>query len=75
MTNPFENPTGTYSVLKNEEGQYSLWPSFAHVPDGWNVVYGQESRDACLDYINSNWSDLRPTSLYGAEAVMAGESR
>ena len=25
MTNPFEDPDGTYLVLMNEESQYSLW--------------------------------------------------
>lgn len=26
-SNPFEDPEGTYLVLVNDEGQYSLWPS------------------------------------------------
>lgn len=39
MTNPFENDNYTYKVLKNEEGQYSLWPAFLDVPIGWNVVH------------------------------------
>ena len=28
MTNPFEDENGTYVVLINDEGQYSLWPDF-----------------------------------------------
>lgn len=28
MTNPFEDPDGTYHVLMNGEAQYSLWPAF-----------------------------------------------
>ncbi|MEU4765849.1 MbtH family protein, partial [Actinosynnema sp. NPDC023794] len=32
MTNPFEDPDGTYLVLVNHEEQYSLWPQFADVP-------------------------------------------
>jgi len=35
MTNPFEDENGIYHVLINDEGQYSLWPSFIDVPDGW----------------------------------------
>ncbi len=38
MTNPFEDPEGTYLVLVNDEGQHSLWPSFAEVPAGWTVA-------------------------------------
>ena len=32
MTNPFEDEKGVYHVLINDEGQYSLWPSFKDVP-------------------------------------------
>jgi MbtH protein len=63
MTNPFEDETATYMVLINEEGQYSLWPSFIDVPLGWNVTRPGDSRQACLDYINQHWTDMRPKSL------------
>ncbi|MCF3122737.1 MbtH family protein [Streptomyces arenae] len=63
MTNPFENPDGRYVVLVNHEGQHSLWPVFAEVPDGWTVAHPEDSRQACLDYIEENWTDMRPKSL------------
>ena len=63
MTNPFEDPEGTYLVLVNEEGQHSLWPSFVDVPAGWTAAHGEDSREACLAYVNANWTDLRPLSL------------
>ncbi|AJS59350.1 MbtH family protein [Paenibacillus sp. IHBB 10380] len=63
MTNPFENTDGIYVVLVNDEGQYSLWPAFAQIPAGWIVVYEQDSRQGCLDHINSQWTDMRPKSL------------
>ena len=63
MTNPFEDADGRYLVLVNAEDQHSLWPSFAGVPAGWTVAYGEESRDACLAYVESTWTDLRPRSL------------
>jgi MbtH protein len=66
VTNPFENPDGTYLVLVNDEGQHSLWPSFADVPAGWSVVHPEDTRSACLDYINENWTDMRPKSLIRA---------
>ena len=63
MTNPFEDENAVYHVLINDEGQYSLWPSFITVPDGWMIVHASDSRAACLDYINKNWTDMRPRSL------------
>jgi MbtH protein len=63
MTNPFENEDGTYYALINDEGQYSLWPTFVTVPEGWTIVHGEESRQACLDFIEQNWVDMRPKSL------------
>lgn len=63
MTNPFEDETGTFYALVNDEGQYSLWPSFAEVPAGWTVVYGEATREACLGYIEQTWTDMRPLSL------------
>jgi MbtH protein len=63
MTNPFEDETATYHVLVNDEGQYSLWQSFKDVPHGWTIAKKSDSRAACLDYINQNWTDMRPNSL------------
>ncbi len=66
-TNPFENPDGTYVVLVNDEEQHSLWPSFAEVPAGWTVVLPETDRQSALDYVEANWTDMRPRSL--AEAM------
>jgi MbtH protein len=63
MTNPFDVQDGTFSVLVNEEGQHSLWPDFAEVPAGWTVVHGPTDRDACVEYVNTHWTDLRPKSV------------
>jgi MbtH protein len=63
MTNPFEDENGVFHVLLNEEGQHSLWPSFIEVPQGWRIIHESDNRAACLDFINKNWTDMRPTSL------------
>lgn len=63
MTNPFENEDGRYYALINDEGQYSLWPVFAEVPEGWRIVHGEAGRQECLDFIEENWTDMRPLSL------------
>jgi MbtH protein len=62
-TNPFDDESGTFYVLVNSEGQHSLWPTFAAVPEGWSIVHGADSRQSCLDYVEANWTDLRPRSL------------
>ena len=66
MSNPFEDNDGTFLVLVNDEGQYSMWPSFAEVPAGWTVAKGEDTRQACLDHIEANWTDMRPQSLIDA---------
>jgi MbtH protein len=63
MTNPFDNAEGTFFALVNAEGQYSLWPEFAEVPAGWTVEHGPDTRSACLEHIELNWTDMRPRSL------------
>jgi uncharacterized protein YbdZ (MbtH family) len=62
-TNPFDDETGTFLVLVNDEGQHSLWPTFADTPAGWRQVYGEASREECLAYIEEHWTDIRPKSL------------
>jgi MbtH protein len=61
-TNPFEDEDGVYHVLVNDEGQHSLWPSWKEVPAGWIVAHRSDTRQACLDYIEKNWTDMRPKS-------------
>jgi uncharacterized protein YbdZ (MbtH family) len=62
-TNPFDDDNGTFLVVVNDEDQHSLWPNFADVPVGWRVVYGGATRAQCLDFIERNWTDIRPKSL------------
>ncbi|MGC4746984.1 MbtH family protein [Micromonospora sp. DT201] len=71
MTNPFDDNDAEFFVLVNEEGQHSLWPVFADVPAGWSVVFGKDSRQACLDYVEANWTDMRPKSLVDAMEAAA----
>ncbi|GHH09282.1 MbtH family protein [Streptomyces lanatus] len=71
MANPFDDDSGVFRVLVNDEGQYSLWPDFAPVPDGWSTVHGPADRAACLDHIERHWTDMRPRSL--AEAMRRAE--
>ncbi|WP_410644346.1 MbtH family protein [Amycolatopsis sp. lyj-346] len=53
--NPFDDDTIQHQVLVNEEGQHSLWPSFAEVPAGWTVVHGPADRADCIAYVDRTW--------------------
>ncbi|WP_327364819.1 MbtH family protein [Streptomyces sp. NBC_01296] len=70
-SNPFDDADGRFYVLVNDEQQHSLWPSFTEVPAGWRIVFGEESRDKCLAYVEDKWTDLRPQSLRDAMAADA----
>ncbi len=52
-----------FVVVRNHEGQYSIWPSFKPVPEGWFIAREEDSRDNCLSYIDQVWDDIRPNSL------------
>lgn len=67
-TNPFDNEDGAFYVLANDEEQHSLWPIFATVPQGWQIVYGAAPRQSCLDYVEEHWTDMRPKTLQDAMA-------
>jgi uncharacterized protein YbdZ (MbtH family) len=66
MANPFDREDGTFLVLANIENQHSLWPAEIGVPEGWHIVHDTDTRAACLDYVETHWTDLRPASLIAA---------
>ncbi|MET8904206.1 MULTISPECIES: MbtH family protein [unclassified Streptomyces] len=63
MTNPFDATDTEFLVLVNDERQHSLWPVAIDVPSGWTVAHGPTDRAACLEYVETHWTDLRPASL------------
>lgn len=69
MSNPFDDTNGAFLVLVNEEEQYSLWPDFHAVPEGWTTVHGPVALDAATAYVDANWTDMRPKRLREAMAV------
>lgn len=52
-----------FDVVINTEAQYSIWPAGKPLPEGWSSVGMQGEKAACLDYIRTNWVDMRPLSL------------
>ncbi|HLG56459.1 MAG TPA: MbtH family protein [Vicinamibacterales bacterium] len=75
MTNPFDDENGEFLVLINDEGQYSLWPAWRDVPMGWTAVGPTGKRAECLEYVEQNWTDMRPKSLIEAMNRDADERR
>jgi len=50
-------------VVKNHEGQYSIWPESKELPKGWHVVGESATRSECLARIEELWTDMRPLSV------------
>ncbi|KZN13687.1 MbtH family protein [Marinomonas sp. TW1] len=61
--NPFDDDSLTFLVLINDLQQHSLWPVFKTIPKGWHSTFGPASRIECLEYIEKNWTDIRPQAL------------
>jgi MbtH protein len=59
VSNPFDDQGGAFIVLINDQGQHSLWPAAAAIPVGWPIAYEQNGRQARIEYIGKNWTDMR----------------
>jgi MbtH protein len=53
----------TYLVVVNHEEQYSIWPDYKDMPNGWKAVGKSGPKQECLAYIEEVWTDMRPLSL------------
>ena len=53
----------TYIVVVNHEEQYSIWPDYKEIPNGWRSAGKSGPKAECLAYINEVWTDMRPLSL------------
>lgn len=53
----------TYSVVVNDEEQFSIWMADRPLPDGWRVGGRTGTRQECLDEIEETWTDMRPRSV------------
>ncbi|MGW3949486.1 MbtH family protein [Streptomyces sp. NPDC004752] len=52
-----------YTIVRNHEQQYAVWPAGREIPAGWEPVGAPAARPACLDRIDELWTDMRPASL------------
>lgn len=72
VSNPFDDESGRFVVLVNDENQRSLWPVYLDIPRGWRADGAEGSRQECLDAIERTWTDMRPASLVRAMEAGVG---
>jgi MbtH protein len=64
----FDSETTQFRVVINHEEQYSIWPDYKAIPEGWKSVGIDGDKQTCLNYIETTWTDMRPLSLRKAMA-------
>ncbi len=52
-----------FKAIINDEEQYSIWPEQKETPAGWREVGFKGSKAEVSEYIDKNWTDMRPLSL------------
>ncbi|AOJ36099.1 MbtH family protein [Burkholderia metallica] len=57
------NPESIYEVVVNDEAQYSIWMADKPLPQGWQKIGMQGTKNQCLTHIREIWTDMRPRSL------------
>ncbi|WP_025122166.1 MULTISPECIES: MbtH family protein [unclassified Serratia (in: enterobacteria)] len=60
--NPFDDEQQICYVLRNDQQLYSLWPDFSAIPTGWVSVFGPDSREHCVHWLEQHWQDMRPAA-------------
>jgi MbtH protein len=64
MINPDEEADTTiYKIVLNHEGQYSIWPTDRENPLGWHDDGTTGTKEGCLAYTETVWTDMRPLSV------------
>jgi MbtH protein len=64
-----DNTDRQYSVVRNDEEQYSLWPTNRELPAGWVAQGITGTKAECLAFIERTWTDLRPLSARSSGPV------
>ena len=57
-----------WSVVRDADDRYSVWPNDKTMPIGWTKEPISGTRDECLQKIKDIWVDPRPRSLRGTMA-------
>lgn len=62
-SNPFDATQSRFFILENAQQQFSLWPEHCALPEGWSVACEPALPEECNLWLQSNWSNLQPTSF------------
>lgn len=65
LRHPFDDPQGQFTLLRNRQNQYSLWPQQCTLPAGWEVVCAPQSQEACQQWLAEHWQTLLPVHFAG----------
>ncbi|MER5435276.1 MbtH family NRPS accessory protein [Streptomyces sp. NPDC002588] len=49
-----------WAVLISSAGQYGLFPADKPVPGGWRTAGFEGTEEACVAYVDTHWTDMRP---------------
>ncbi|BAT34223.1 MbtH family protein [Escherichia albertii] len=63
FSNPFDDPQGAFYILRNAQGQFSLWPQSCVLPAGWEVVCEPQSQESCQQWLEAHWRTLTPANF------------
>jgi MbtH protein len=63
MTSVFDREDIDFEVVLNHEEQYSIWPAYKEIPQGWKKAGKRGLKSDCLTFIEQEWTDMRPLSL------------
>ncbi|UJW29761.1 MbtH family NRPS accessory protein [Saccharothrix sp. AJ9571] len=58
-----DDRTTVYTVVVNDEEQYSIWPRERDLPAGWRDAGYHGLKTECLTHIEGVWTDMRPLSV------------
>jgi len=59
----FDREDTVFTVVVNHEEQYSIWPEYKAIPQGWREAGKSGLKAECLAFIEEVWTDMRPLSL------------
>jgi MbtH protein len=63
MTDEAREDDTVYTVVVNDEGQYSVWFADRELPPGWAEVGKRGTKAECLGAVARLWTDMRPKSV------------
>ncbi|WP_435129063.1 MbtH family protein [Actinacidiphila sp. bgisy144] len=59
----FDDNRREFRVVRNDQEQYSIWPTGRELPAGWFEAGARGTKAECLDQVGRSWTDMRPARL------------